>query len=69
MQREDGGWGEDKESYAMPRMAVHGSHPIQTAWALLALMGAGQADHPAVARGIAWLAAQARSRTASGTSA
>ena len=29
----------------------------QTAWALLGLMAAGEADHPAVARGVAYLAA------------
>ncbi len=58
VQRADGGWGEDEESYAH---AAHGryteSTPSQTAWAILALMGAGQTDHPATARGIAWLAA------------
>jgi len=56
VQREDGGWGEDNESYAN---APHGqqtvSTPSQTAWALLALMAAGEAEHPAVARGIASL--------------
>ena len=58
VQREDGGWGEDNESYAE---APHGRHavstPSQTAWALLGLMAAGEAEHPAVARGIAYLAA------------
>ena len=58
VQREDGGWGEDNESYAD---APHGQHsvstPSQTAWALLGLMAAGEAEHPAVARGIAYLAA------------
>ena len=29
--------------------------PSQTAWAVLGLMAAGRVDHPAVARGIAWL--------------
>jgi squalene-hopene/tetraprenyl-beta-curcumene cyclase len=33
------------------------STPSQTAWALLGLMNAGRADHPAVVRGIAWLRA------------
>ena len=55
-QRDDGGWGEDNESYAD---APHGRHavstPSQTAWALLGLMAAGQAETPAVARGIAYL--------------
>jgi squalene-hopene/tetraprenyl-beta-curcumene cyclase len=56
-QRDDGGWGEDNESYAQaPRGRYHRSNPSQTAWALLALMAAGEADHPAVARGVAWLA-------------
>ena len=36
------------------------SVPSQTAWALLGLMAAGEADHPAVARGVAWLAGQQR---------
>jgi squalene-hopene/tetraprenyl-beta-curcumene cyclase len=58
VQREDGGWGEDNESYAD---APHGRHsvstPSQTAWALLGLMAAGEAEHPAVARGIAYLSA------------
>ena len=58
VQREDGGWGEDEESYAE---APHGrftqSTPSQTAWAVLALMAGGQAGHTAVARGVAWLQA------------
>ncbi len=57
-QREDGGWGEDNESYAngSPGHYEEGT-PSQTAWALLGLMAAGQARHPAVARGVAFLAA------------
>ena len=43
VQREDGGWGEDEESY---RDAPHGrykeSTASQTAWALLGLMAAGE---------------------------
>jgi squalene-hopene/tetraprenyl-beta-curcumene cyclase len=58
VQREDGGWGEDEESYAD---APHGEYcestPSQTAWAVLALMAGGRAEHPAVARGVAWLRA------------
>ncbi|MCX7377523.1 MAG: squalene--hopene cyclase [Alphaproteobacteria bacterium] len=58
VQREDGGWGEDNESYADAPHGRHGvSTPSQTAWALLGLMAAGEAEHPAVARGIAYLAA------------
>jgi squalene-hopene/tetraprenyl-beta-curcumene cyclase len=56
VQREDGGWGEDEETY---RDAPHGrykeSTPSQTAWALIGLMAAAEADHPAVARGIDYL--------------
>jgi squalene-hopene/tetraprenyl-beta-curcumene cyclase len=56
VQREDGGWGEDEESYAdAPHGKYRESTPSQTAWAILALMAAGRAEHPAVARGIAWL--------------
>jgi squalene-hopene/tetraprenyl-beta-curcumene cyclase len=56
-QREDGGWGEDNETYAgAPRGRYHRSNPSQTAWALLGLMAAGEAQNPAVARGVAWLA-------------
>jgi squalene-hopene/tetraprenyl-beta-curcumene cyclase len=55
-QRDDGGWGEDCESYAgTPAGEYHESLPSQTAWALLGLMAAGEVDHPAVARGIAYL--------------
>jgi squalene-hopene/tetraprenyl-beta-curcumene cyclase len=58
-QREDGGWGEVGESYSPD--APHGKAPYstasQTAWALLGLMAAGGIDHPAVARGIAYLIA------------
>ena len=57
-QREDGGWGEDNESYkSAPRGCYHRSNPSQTAWALLGLMAAGETNHPAVARGIAYLQA------------
>jgi squalene-hopene/tetraprenyl-beta-curcumene cyclase len=60
-QREDGGWGEDEESYAdAPAGRYKESTPSQTAWALLGLMAAGQAGHPAVARGIAYLTATQR---------
>ena len=56
VQREDGGWGEDEESYAdAPAGRFRESTPSQTAWAVLALMAAGRSEHPATARGIAWL--------------
>jgi squalene-hopene/tetraprenyl-beta-curcumene cyclase len=56
-QHKDGGWGEGGESYwpAAPHGDAPYSTPSQTAWALLALMAAGEVGHPAVARGIAYL--------------
>jgi len=58
-QRDDGGWGEDAASYApgQPHGSYDRSTPSQTAWALLGLMAAGEVNHPAVERGIAYLAA------------
>ncbi|HEY2753246.1 squalene--hopene cyclase [Phenylobacterium sp.] len=57
IQNEDGGWGEGCESYDLGH-AGHRAAPSaasQTAWAVMGLMAAGQIDHPAVVRGIAWL--------------
>jgi squalene-hopene/tetraprenyl-beta-curcumene cyclase len=56
-QRGDGGWGEDGASYWPDQPHGEGkvATPSQTAWALLALMAAGEVGHPAVARGIAYL--------------
>ncbi|HTZ36988.1 MAG TPA: squalene--hopene cyclase, partial [Stellaceae bacterium] len=58
-QREDGGWGETGDSYAADaaRGRADYSTASQTAWALLGLMAAGEVEHPAVARGIAYLVA------------
>jgi len=58
IQNPDGGWGEDGSSY---KLDYHGYEPApstasQAAWALLGLMAAGETDHPAVARGVAYLA-------------
>ncbi len=56
VQRADGGWGEDEETYAHATPGTFTeSTPSQTAWAVLGLMSAGRAHHLAVARGIAWL--------------
>jgi squalene-hopene/tetraprenyl-beta-curcumene cyclase len=57
IQNPDGGWGESCDSYALDYQgyAPAESRASQTAWALLGLMAAGEADHPAVQRGIAWL--------------
>jgi len=59
IQNDDGGWGEDGASY---KLDYKGYEPApstasQTAWALLALMAAGRADHPQVRRGVEYLIA------------
>ncbi|MBV8061517.1 MAG: squalene--hopene cyclase [Alphaproteobacteria bacterium] len=58
-QRADGGWGENGESYwtEQPKGECAVSTPSQTAWAVLGLMAAGEVDHEAVAKGIAYLQA------------
>ena len=58
IQNEDGGWGEDGTSYRLDyqRHEPSPSTASQTAWALLGLMAVGHVDHPAVKRGIAYLA-------------
>ncbi len=58
IQNKDGGWGEDGSSY---KLDYHGYEPApstasQTAWALLGFMAAGEVDHPAVTRGVKYLA-------------
>jgi squalene-hopene/tetraprenyl-beta-curcumene cyclase len=51
----DGGWGEDLRSYTDPTQAGRGaSTASQTAWALLALLGAGERGE-ATQRGVAYL--------------
>jgi squalene-hopene/tetraprenyl-beta-curcumene cyclase len=56
-QNPDGGWGEDLRSYDDQALAGRGtSTASQTAWALLALLAAGERDNPATERGIRWLA-------------
>jgi squalene-hopene/tetraprenyl-beta-curcumene cyclase len=59
IQNEDGGWGEDGTSYKLDYRGYERapSTPSQTAWALLGLMAAGETDHPAVERGVAYLKA------------
>jgi squalene-hopene/tetraprenyl-beta-curcumene cyclase len=55
-QNPDGGWGEDLRSYNDPAWAGRGeSTASQTAWALLALLAAGEHRGAAVERGIRWL--------------
>jgi len=59
IQNKDGGWGEDCASYRLDYSGYHHapSTASQTAWALLALMAAGEVDSSAVARGIRYLRA------------
>jgi squalene-hopene/tetraprenyl-beta-curcumene cyclase len=58
IQNEDGGWGEDAESYAMDYAGYSPapSTASQTAWALLGLMAAGIRDGEALEAGVAYLA-------------
>jgi squalene-hopene/tetraprenyl-beta-curcumene cyclase len=60
-QNPDGGWGEDLRSYDDQALAGQGtSTASQTAWALLALLAAGEQGDTAAERGIRWLAATQR---------
>jgi len=55
-QQSSGGWGESAESYEQPHL--RGQGPVtasQTAWALLGLIAAGLARHPAAIRGVQFL--------------
>ncbi|MEN3360126.1 MAG: squalene-hopene/tetraprenyl-beta-curcumene cyclase, partial [Mycobacteriales bacterium] len=55
VQNPDGGWGEDLRSYRDPSWIGRGtSTASQTAWALLALLAAGERS-AAVTRGVDWL--------------
>ncbi|HYB46337.1 MAG TPA: squalene--hopene cyclase, partial [Streptosporangiaceae bacterium] len=60
-QNDDGGWGEDLRSYDDPALAGRGaSTASQTAWALLALLAAGEHAGVAAERGVRWLATTQR---------
>ena len=55
-QNEDGGWGETCQSYQEPSLRGRGkSTASQTAWALLGLIAADEAENPAVERGVRYL--------------
>jgi squalene-hopene/tetraprenyl-beta-curcumene cyclase len=55
-QNSDGGWGESCFTYDDPRTGGMGkSTASQTAWALLALLHAGETVHPALVRGVQFL--------------
>jgi squalene/oxidosqualene cyclase-like protein len=54
-QNDDGGWGESGKSCAERRYLSAPSHAVNTAWALLALVSAGQARDPRCARAARYL--------------
>jgi squalene-hopene/tetraprenyl-beta-curcumene cyclase len=55
-QNGDGGWGESNDSYDLERArSCFDSTPYQTAWAVLALIGAGESGSIAVRRGVEYL--------------
>ena len=59
-QNDDGGWGEDLRSYGEPSYRGRGtSNASQTAWALLALLAAGERG-PAVEQGVDFLVGSQR---------
>ena len=55
IQNQDGGWGESCASYEQQKFVAAPSTPSQTAWALLALVSAGDNRSESVQRGIGWL--------------
>ncbi|MEO8992611.1 MAG: squalene--hopene cyclase [Nitrosospira sp.] len=57
VQRDDGGWGEGNDTYFEPQYAgqFERSTSFQTAWALLALMAAGDGHGHEVRRGVEYL--------------
>jgi len=56
VQNGDGGWGETCGSYDDPNLRGEGvSTPSQTAWALMALLSAGDDRSDSVAKGVRWL--------------
>jgi squalene-hopene/tetraprenyl-beta-curcumene cyclase len=58
VQQPGGGWGETCRSYDDPRLAGQGTPTAsQTAWALIALLAAGEAESPEVRAGIDYLLA------------
>ena len=56
-QRADGGWGEHHSGCLTGRFVPHQkSHVVQTAWALIALLEAGESNWAAISRGAKFLA-------------
>jgi squalene-hopene/tetraprenyl-beta-curcumene cyclase len=61
VQQPGGGWGESCASYDDPSLAGRGEVTAsQTAWAVLALLAAGEVDHPATRAGIEYLTSTQR---------
>jgi squalene-hopene/tetraprenyl-beta-curcumene cyclase len=61
-QQASGAWGESADTYEQPELRGQGpATASQTAWALLGLIAAGLAHHPAVERGVQWLVDQQQS--------
>jgi len=56
-QNADGGWGESNDSYAQehPAAGKSANTPYQTAWAILALLAAGESGSDVVRRGVEYL--------------
>jgi squalene-hopene/tetraprenyl-beta-curcumene cyclase len=62
VQNPDGGFGESIESYYNPALKGRGvSTPSQTAWGLIGLLAAGEADNPAVTSAVTHLVEQQQS--------
>jgi len=62
VQNPDGGWGETCGSYDDPNTrGVGASTPSQTAWAMLALLAAGDDRSDSIAKGVRWLLTRQRS--------
>ena len=59
-QRLDGGWGESNDSYIAADKGMQSSTPFQTAWAILALIAAGEPDGPELRAGTEFLLRQQR---------
>ncbi len=57
VQQADGGWGEGNATYFQADKAGQGasSTPFQTAWAVLALLSAGEGEIPEIRRGVNYL--------------
>ena len=54
-QQLDGGWGESNNSYIAAERCVQPSTAFQTAWAMLALIAAGEPDGPELRAGVKFL--------------